>query len=200
MGRYSAEPQGGDFEKAPLGTHLGICYRIIDLGTQHKEFDGEARIVKEVMISWELPGETMADGRPFSISGFYTDSLHEKAKLRAHLAAWRGRDFTKDELARFDKAALLDKPALVNIGRTESGKEKLISVIAIPKGMPIPKRSNPLQAFFIDEWDDVLYKELPDGIKKLIAKSEEFKAVKGIVPEDEESWPSDEPAEEKPPF
>ncbi len=189
MGRYASEPQGGDFEKTPEGTHLGICYRIIDLGTTHGEYEGKETIRNRVMISWELPNELMADGRPFSISGFYTNSLSEKAKLRAHLAAWRGRDFTKDELERFDLANILDKAALINVGRTEKGKEKVVSVVSLPKGMTIPKRYNELQTFFLDEWDDAVWAQIPDGIKRMITESDEYKNMKGIATPEEETEP-----------
>ena len=32
---------GGDFKPVPAGLHLARCYRIIDLGTQRSEFDGQ---------------------------------------------------------------------------------------------------------------------------------------------------------------
>ena len=177
MGRYAKEPQGGSFEKAPAGTHLGICFRVIDLGTQHKEWQGEERVVSQVLVSWELPAETMADGRPFSVSRFYTNSLHEKSTMRKDLEAWRGRPFTEKELAGFDLSSILDAPAMISVIHTESGREQVHSVIAVPKGMPIPKRHNPLQAFFIDEWDDAVFAQLPDGIQKIIKASDEYEAL-----------------------
>ena len=42
--------------------------------------------------------EKMDSGEPFLVWKRYTLSLGDKATLRAHLEAWRGRKFTADEL------------------------------------------------------------------------------------------------------
>lgn len=201
MGRYAREPQGGtgDFEQTPEGTHLGICFRIIDLGTRRKDFDGEERVVNEVLISWELPDALMSDGRPFAISGFYTNSLHEKAKLRAHLASWRGKQFTQAELERFDLVNILNKAALVSVGRTPGGKEKVNAVLAVPKGTPTPSRTNELLAFFIDEWDDAVWEQIPKGIQNLIKESDEYRN-RGELPDPEQLDREPNPDDDTPPF
>jgi len=175
VGRYAKEPTGGDFEKTPPGTHIGVCFRVIDLGTQHEEYQGEPRVANRVLVSWELPNELMQDGRPFAVSRFYTNSLHEKSALRKDLEAWRGKPFTKAELERFDLASILNKAAMISVVHTETGREKVNSVIAIPKGTPTPSVSNDLTAFFIDEWDDAVFATIPKGIQEIIKKSDEFK-------------------------
>ena len=35
--------EGGSFTPIPPGTHLGVCYRVIDLGTQMSNFQGETK-------------------------------------------------------------------------------------------------------------------------------------------------------------
>ena len=82
--------EGGNFEPAPAGTHVAICYRVIDLGTQESVYNGEKKSARKVLISWELPNEEKADGKPFVISATYTWSMHEKSTLRKTLEAWRG--------------------------------------------------------------------------------------------------------------
>lgn len=200
MGRYSKEPAGGDFEQPPAGTHVGICFRVIDLGTQHSEFNGEERIASQVLISWELPEETMADGRPFSVSRFYTNSLHEKAALRSDLAAWRGRDFTDKELAGFDLQSIVGKACLVSVVLNNKGKAKVKAVLALPKGTKPPKLVNPAQTFFLDEpWDQTVWDALPKGIRAIIQKSDEYRErLGGGDTRSENEWPHDQdaPAEE----
>lgn len=194
MGRFAKEPTGGgDFEKVPPGTHLGVCFRLIELGTQHDEYEGEVTTRLKLLVSWELPGELMADGRPFAVSRFYTNSLHERAALRKDLESWRGRAFTKTELEGFDLAQILGKPCLVAVTHTPSGREKVNAVLALPKGTPVPTLSNTPQAFFLDEWDDAVFETLPKGIKAIIQKSDEYKAMKG-------SEIYTEPAGEETPF
>ena len=66
MGLIAKDSGGGDFERAPEGTHLARCYQIIDLGTQHSEYYGKSS--RKVLIGWELSDEHMTDGRPFAVS------------------------------------------------------------------------------------------------------------------------------------
>src|ERR1043165_7214119 len=93
------------FEQPPSGSHAARCIAIIDLGTQRSTYEGEAQIKRQVIVRWELPTELMTtgdfQGKPFTVSKFYTASLHEKSGLRKDLASWRGRDFTPEELKGF---------------------------------------------------------------------------------------------------
>src|SRR6185369_10438591 len=75
---YLPAPTESNFTPVPAGTHLGICYRVIDLGTQSTNFNGETKLAHKVLVSWEIPDEKMDDGRPFTISQSYTWSMHEK--------------------------------------------------------------------------------------------------------------------------
>ena len=68
---------GGNFEPPPAGTHRAICYRVIDLGTQQSEYQGQTKHQRKIMLSWELVDERMpASGdypeRPFTIHQRYT--------------------------------------------------------------------------------------------------------------------------------
>ena len=81
------------FESAPPGTYGAVCTRVIDLGTQPVQWEGETKHQRKVSIQWELD-ENMPDGRPFVINRKFTVSMHEKAALRIFLKGWRGRDFT----------------------------------------------------------------------------------------------------------
>ena len=82
------------FEQPPTGSHVGRCISIIDLGTQRTTYEGEAQIKHQVILRWELSNELMESGehvgKPFTVSRFYTASLHEKSGLRKDLASWRG--------------------------------------------------------------------------------------------------------------
>lgn len=85
------QPSDAEFELAPAGTHIAVCYRVIDLGTQETTFKGEVKHQHKILISWEIPDEKMKDGRPFTIGKRYTWSMSEKANLRNDLESWRGK-------------------------------------------------------------------------------------------------------------
>lgn len=165
---------GGDFETCPAGNHVALCYAVVDLGMQERDWQGEASVKRRVRISWELAEEIMADGRPFSASKEYTLSLNEKATLRHDLEGWRGRAFTEDELAGFDLFNVLGKPCLVNVvhqqKRDGTGSyAKVIGVTRIPKGLPSPEPVNAQLWFSLDEPDaPEKYAALPEWLQKRI--------------------------------
>lgn len=176
MGRYSTDTGGGEFQHAPAGTHIARCIRLIDLGTQHSSYQGQPTIRNQVLVTWELPNEPMSDGKPFTVSNFYTNSLNEKATLRHHLAGWRGRDFTDEEAKKFDLMAVLGKPCMLSVIHNDKGKARISSVSALPKGTTVPPQVNASSSFWIEEWDQKAYEAIPQGIRKIIEQSDEYKA------------------------
>lgn len=187
MGRYSQDSGGGDFQHAPVGTHVARCIRLIDLGTQQGEWQGKPIIKNQVMVMWELCNEMMeveGQKKPFLVSKFYTNSLSEKANLRKDLTVWRGRDFTDDELNRFDLQSILGAPCMVSVVEKGAGKEgvKVAGVMKLPKGQDAPAAQNPTSAFWLDEWNQEAFDALSDGIKKIIQKSPEYAEAIGQKP------------------
>jgi hypothetical protein len=176
MGRHAKDVGGGDFKQAPTGNHVARCIRLIDLGTQHGEYQGQPNTRNQVLITWELCNEPMEDGKPFTISHFYTNSLNEKATLRAHLEAWRGAQFTEKECRGFDLNNVLGKPCMLTVIANEKGKSKVSAVGSMPKGLKAPEPVNPVSAFWIEEWDQASFDAIPKGIREIIEKSDEYKA------------------------
>lgn len=161
------ETSGGG-ASVPVGTHLAICYRIVDLGTQPDTGFGEKH---KLSIAWEVPGETVqVDGKPMpmTISKTYALSMNAKSTLRKELAAWRGRDFTKEELAGFNMNAILGKPCLITVETGENGKSRVGSVAAVMKGMTIPKVVHPLVEYSYEDGKNETYKSLPEWIRKAL--------------------------------
>lgn len=171
--------EGTNFKQVPVGAYPARCVRIIGIGTQHSEYEGKPNKAIKVIISWELPTELIEDGeyagQPYMVSKFYTQSLGEKANLRKHLASWRGRDFTPEELAGFDLANIAGKSCMVSVIHSTKGKAKVDSVMALPKGMTVPAQVNPTVIFNIFQWDQTIFDSLTDGIKELIKQSDEYK-------------------------
>jgi hypothetical protein len=124
-----------EYEKPEAGSYNARCVSIIDLGTQHNNYNGEEKIVHQVMLRWELLGEKTSTGEPFLIGKRYTVSMHSKATLRNILESWRGRPFTAEEEAGFDLKNVLGKDCLLNIIHkvNESGKTNAqIAAVSAP--------------------------------------------------------------------
>lgn len=173
---------GGDFEQAPIGSHVARCVKIIDIGTQRGEYQGKATVRRQCIIGWELPTELMTEGeyagKPFIVSRFYTASLGEKANLRKDLENWRGRAFTEQELLGFESKNILGKPCMLSIIHNDKGKARVSAVMALPKGMQVPEQVNPSVYFSLDEFDPKVFEALSDGYKKLIQASPEYQQLK----------------------
>lgn len=165
----------GDFKPVPQGTHLAICYMVVDLGKQREEYQGQNRVQHKIYLRWELPNERVEwDDKdnihregPASIGAFYTLSLHEKSTLRGHLEAWRGRAFTAEELAGFDVSKLLGVGCMVTVTHKEANgrvRDRVTAVSGLPKGMPKPDKAENNLVLYDDDHLDA-YEGLSDFLR-----------------------------------
>lgn len=120
---FTASSQGGKtIEPPPAGLHSAILTALYDVGWQYDEkFDKSTR---KMIFRFELPslprlkGETK-EGIPFdlprALTKKYTNSLHEKAQLRAMLESWAGRPLTTEEIKSFDLTKLLGRACTIQV-------------------------------------------------------------------------------------
>src|SRR3990167_5131511 len=169
---------GGDFEQPPVGTHVARCIKVIDIGTQKSEYQGQANIRRQCIIGFELPNELISEGdykgKPFVVSKFYTASLNEKANLRKDLENWRGRAFSEQELLGFESKNILGKSCMLSLTLNDKGKVRVTGVMALPKGMQVPEQVNSAVYFSLDEFDSAVFETLSDGYQKFIKASPEW--------------------------
>lgn len=169
--------EGGDFKPVPEGTHPARCVRLIDLGTQpgSQNFPTPQ---KKVLIGWELPDvEVEYDGekRPALVVQRYTPSLHEKAKLRQHLEAWRNKRFTPEEKKGFELKKILGHPCLLTILHSEDGKYANVSAVAsVPKGLIVPAAHHKLIHYEIEDGESDEFMQLSDKLRATIMQAPEW--------------------------
>ncbi|MFO0453644.1 MAG: phage replication initiation protein, NGO0469 family [Pseudomonadota bacterium] len=187
MALIASDTGGGDFRPVPQGVHTGRCVRVIDLGTQPREFQGKPKPpARKVSLTWELHGEdedgtplTTDDGKPLIISKRYTLSLGEKSILRADLESWRGRAFTSEELAGFDVSKLLGAPALINVkheARDFKTYSNVASISPVPKAMrdSVPAAVSALQLFDVTAPDMTLFEAFGEKLQETIRACAEW--------------------------
>jgi hypothetical protein len=178
------------FQIAPAGTHLARLYRIIDLGTQMREYEGKVTMSRKAKFFFELHGEDVynkplltSDGKPLIQSREYTVSLNEKANLRRDLEAWRGKAFSEDELKGFDISNILGHFCMVNISHRQKGDmtyADLKGVSAVPsiyKKQGLPEGINTTMIFNLDKFDETMFDSLSENIKETIRKSPEYRSI-----------------------
>lgn len=171
---------GSDFTPVPEGTHLAVCNMVVDLGLQETTYQGEPKIKHQCFIRWELPNERIEyndkqgqrQNGPMSIGKTYTLSLGEKANLRKDLEAWRGRAFTKEELAGFDLFKLAGVPCQVSVVHEEKNGKVYANIRGVagwPKGMPKPdKTESDILKYSPDESER--YNDLPQWLRDKLEK------------------------------
>jgi hypothetical protein len=193
MSLTAKDSGGGSFTPVAPGMHLARCYRIVDMGTQKTEFQGQIKHLQKVMIQFEVHGEddngnplVTSKGEPMSISKNFTLSLAEKATLRKDLQAWRGRDFTADELRGFELKNVLGAWAMITASKAigNNGKEytNIVGINPVPiaiKKAGLPEGVNKLAMFVIETPDMELFETFGNNLKEKISNSPEWRARSG---------------------
>lgn len=172
------------YKPCPAGTHHATCIRIIDLGTQRSEFNGEVKTQPKILVTWEIdpqgdPDMLMSDGRPYTISRRYTASMHSKSQLANDLKSWRGRDFTPEERESFYLPAILGKSCLLSITHENSkdGSTVYANIAGIAnklKGYEPPALQNEVFAFDMAQPDWKHFDLLHEKVKEQIQASPEY--------------------------
>ena len=203
---------GGDWTPIDAGVYHGVCYSVVDLGTQFSQLYGVEQ--KKLWICWELPEERIeveGENKPRVISNFYTQSLHEKSNLRGHLESWRGRAFTEKELAGFDISKLFGVNCQINVihKTNQKGQTKAVigSIMPLSKSMKKLDTESEYIYYSMEEHSLNIPDAVPDGIKAMIMKSKEYNETgqqqdewredNGPPPlEDSDPWGNNEPPQE----
>lgn len=128
----------------PEGSHLAICYAIIDLGTQKTVYKGQEDFKRKIQYSWEFPTvekhifNKETGPQLMAYHEKFTASLHENAKLNAVLSNWRGKSFSKNEVVDLEK--FLGQAGYITIEHNNGVRnpelvyDNMKSIIAAPQG------------------------------------------------------------------
>jgi hypothetical protein len=168
-----------EYPKVPKGVHNARCVKVIDLGTQRSDYGGVITYKRQVLVIWETP-EQLNNDQPMTISKFYTLSLHEKSNLGQDLVSWRGRPFTETEKQGFDITKLIGVTCQLNVMHTDSGKERISSVMPLGKNTKINEQFHPSVSFSIDDFQKgkrETFNQLSEGIRKMILRSKELDGI-----------------------
>jgi hypothetical protein len=193
MSLTARDSGGGSFTPVAPGMHLARCYRIVDIGTQKTEYQGQIKHQQKVMMQFEVHGEddngkpmVTTKGEPLSISKNFTLSLGENATLRKDLQAWRGRQFTPEELRGFELKKVLGAWCMLTVAKStgNNGKEytNIMSINPVPaaiKRSGLPEGFNNEAMFEIDNPDMELFETFSSSLKEKIQATPEWRARNG---------------------
>lgn len=175
------------FKPVPPGTHLGRLYRIVDLGTQLGEWQGQITSKPKIILYFELFGEDEQgiplineNGKPLIITKYYNPSLYKEAPFRKNLQSWLNINF--DEVEGFNIEDLLGKYAMVSVSNTKGKngelKSSLNGLSAVPAMLAkhgMPEGVNPIFMFSLKKFDSDKYASLSEAMRKMISMSPEYR-------------------------
>ena len=187
MALIATDTGGGNFKRVPAGSHIARCFSAIDCGTQTTNGQYGETIQRKIRLAWEIFGEDEnnepltidVDGKemPLTINKTYTLSLGEKASLRKDLSAWRGRDFTAEELAGFDITSVVGVHCMLNVTVSENNGKTYSNVAGISpmhKSMTKPQPVHENVIFDLDNPNMALFNSFHEGLQEYIQKSPEW--------------------------
>ena len=168
------------------GVYQAILIGVYDLGTQESErYKNESA---KLCLIFELPDAETTMDTPVTLSKLYSNTLHEKASLRASVEALLNRSFTNEEAEDgIDLGTLLGANAQVEVVETESNGKTRTNIRNVIRLAPKTKKLKSYSEHAYYELDPK--QDIPTGtpqwIEALIKKSKEFQATI----EDEEPTP-----------
>lgn len=191
MGVFKQKPKsgdgGGNYELPPDGSQAAVLVGIIDLGSHTNKFaEDPLKLIRQVMLCWELTDEKKTNGHNHVIGRVYTLSLHKKASLRNDVIKPLVGDPSEDQ--EFDITTILGIKCLVSIvheaskSNPDKSYAKVTSVSKPAKSMKVPEPTiDPLC------WEITEGGLLPENlwlpfhfgnpIQEVIRESPEWKAV-----------------------
>lgn len=177
------------------GVYFAVCIGVIDLGEQYSEkFKNYSN---KLQFVWELPSETIeVDGKqePKQLSKEFAIATKKNSGLRTFISSWNSRAYTDEEFQEVELFDQIGKACQLNVVLSESGEYANVdSVMPIPKGFTAPESSTPPIMWDMDNWNDEVFKTLPEWVQDKIKKSTQYQ--KEHTPTDSiEVKPQAEPA------
>jgi len=171
--------KSSSFPSVSVGVHKARCIKVIDLGTQKNEYEGNITWKRQVLVIWETPDQTNETSESLTISKWYTLSLHEKSNLGIDLTSWRGRAFSEIEKKGFDISKLVGVPCTLNVIQGNKNN-KIGSVMPLAKGDKIAEQYHTSVIFDLKDFQNgkkEVFNQLPEGIRNIILRSRELEGL-----------------------
>lgn len=120
----------------PEGQFAARCIDIIDLGEVETRYKNRTKVQWKVVIRFYC-GQKNGEGEDLYVGHRLTATLSERSNMRKFLTAWRGREFTEQELQEFELDNLIDAGAYIQV-RHNNGYANLDGCMRLPKAEPAP--------------------------------------------------------------
>lgn len=163
------------------------CVAVIDMGTQESVYQGVKKINPEIAYAFEIlhqvDGKVVKNnkGEPFIHWITHKRLMSDKANLRKFLKAWRGRDYTEEELKNFKITSAAGQYALGymvhNPSKDGSKIYENLAVTPVPAAMKSSAPAGSVEPFVFKfaSPDIEALKKCPGWLVKKIKGAPEYK-------------------------
>lgn len=158
------------------GVYFAVCIGVIDLGEQYSEkFKNYSNRVQFV---WELPSETIeVDGKQETkqLSKEFSVATKKNSSLRTFISSWNSKAYTDEEFAEVELFEQIGKACQLNVVLNDTGEYANVdNIMPIPKGIPAPESRTAPIMWDMDNWNDEVFKALPEWVQDKIKKSTQY--------------------------
>lgn len=158
------------------GVYFAVCIGVIDLGEQYSEkFKNYSNRVQFV---WELPSETIeVDGKqePKQLSKEFAIATKKNSGLRTFISSWNSKTYTDEEFQDVELFDQIGKPCQLNVVLNDNGEYANVdNIMPIPRGIQAPVSSTKPIMWDMDNWNDEVFKTLPEWVQDKIKKSTQY--------------------------
>lgn len=193
---------GGTFELTPAGQYPARIYSIVDIG-RHPDTFNVGKFKNQIIITWELIGSKMEDGRPFVISKFYNLSLSSKSNLYKDLKSMSGKSMTDSQAANFDFTKLIRMPcSIVVANEVKDGKDKAVISALVPANGDVGILQNETIFFDSSSPDWNIFDQVPEWQQNFMSQDIKtaYESKGSATPAPSTPAPENEPQEDDIPW
>lgn len=159
------------------GVYFAVCIGVIDLGEQYSE--KFKNFSNRVQFVWELPSETIeVDGKqePKQLSKEFAIATKKNSGLRTFISSWNSKAYTDEEFQEVELFDQIGKACQLNVVLNDTGEYANVdNIMPIPRGMPAPESRTAPIMWDMDNWNDEVFKALPEWVQDKIKKSTQYK-------------------------
>lgn len=173
-----------DEHLASAGTHQARCYQIIPIGKVKDIYNGKEELKDKIRFQFELPLE-LIDGRyPKTVYKEFNLPLKKGFGLVPFLEAWRGKEYSLEEIKKIALSKVLGQTAMLTIVPHISAKgqkcDKVLSASPVPKGTIVPLAINLLREFTFEDYvnDERCLNRFHPFVQSQIRSSQQYQAIK----------------------
>lgn len=159
-------------QELPKEEQASIVLAVCAYSEKFKNYSNKVKFI------WELAGEYIeVDGeqKPRQLSKEFAFSASKKGNLRTFLSSWNSREYGDEEFGEVDVFDQIGKPCQLQVVHNETGEyANVANLMPLPRGVAAPATSTKPIRWDMEQWDDVVFTELPEWIQDQIKKSTQY--------------------------